>query len=112
MDSLSPSLQLIQYLPLDKDVWLAVASMSRTVCFRHLPAVGFPFLLQFYPKFIGSRCLWGILTFFDECVCFVSSIDTAFYICGDFTIQVDMPGGNGKKFKSLIDLCNLKQLVA
>ena len=84
--------------------------MSQTVCACHLPSVSFPFVLQFYPKFIGVSGV-SSPSLMDVCVR-VSSIDTVCYIYGDFTIQDDVPGGNGKKFLSLVDLCNLKQLVA
>ena len=43
---------------------------------------------------------------------FVSSIDTAYYICGDFNFHVDIPGSDGKTFLNLIALCILKQLVS
>ena len=55
------------------------------------------------------------LTFLDEFmsfVSFVSSIDCAFYICGDFNIHIDVLGGEGEKFLNQVESCNLKQLVA
>ena len=42
---------------------------------------------------------------------FMSSIDCQFTICGDFNVHVDVPKGDGVKFLSVFDSCNLKQLV-
>ena len=42
---------------------------------------------------------------------FMSSIDCQFTICGDFNVHVDVPKGDGVKFLSVLDSCNLKQLI-
>ena len=40
---------------------------------------------------------------------YLSSINSTYYICGNFTIHVDVPVG-GYKFITFLDLCDLKQL--
>ena len=42
---------------------------------------------------------------------FLSSINSSYYICGNFNIHVDVPVDNGYKFMTFLDLCDLKQLV-
>ena len=42
---------------------------------------------------------------------YLSSVDHTYYICGDFNIHVDVPGGDGAKFLSQLEACNLNQLV-
>ena len=42
---------------------------------------------------------------------FLSSINSSYYICGDFNIHVDVPVGDGYKFMTFLDSCDLKQLV-
>ena len=42
---------------------------------------------------------------------FLLSIDSRFCICGDFNIHVDVPGGDGVKFTSLLESCNISQFV-
>ena len=42
---------------------------------------------------------------------FLSSINSSYYICGDFDVYVNVPDGNGYKFMIFLDLCDLKQLV-
>ena len=42
---------------------------------------------------------------------FLSSIDSSYYICGDFNIHVDVPVGDGYKFMTFLDSCDLKELV-
>ena len=54
------------------------------------------------------------MDFLDEfmsCVSFISSIKDQFIIGGDFNIHIDVPGGDGHKFLSLIEALNLDQLV-
>ena len=41
---------------------------------------------------------------------FLSSINS-YHIVGDFNIHVDVPGGDGYKFMTFLDLCDLKQLI-
>ena len=41
----------------------------------------------------------------------LSPINFSYYICGDFKIHVDAPVGDGYKFMTFFDLCDLKQLV-
>ena len=43
---------------------------------------------------------------------FLSSIKSSYYICGDFNIHVDVPDGDGYKFMTFLDSCDLKQLVS
>ena len=42
---------------------------------------------------------------------FLSSINSSYYICGDFNIHVDVPVGDGYKFMNCLDSCDLKQIV-
>ena len=41
----------------------------------------------------------------------LSSINSLYYICGDFNIHVDVPVGDGHKFITFLDSCDLKQVV-
>ena len=41
---------------------------------------------------------------------YLSSVNSSDYICGDFNIHVDIPVGDGHKFTTFLDLCDLKQL--
>ena len=40
-----------------------------------------------------------------------SSINSLYYICGDFNIHADVPVGDGYKFMNFLDLCDQKQSV-
>ena len=40
------------------------------------------------------------------------SINSSYYICGDFNIHVDVPVGGGYKFMTCPDTCDLKQSVS
>ena len=42
---------------------------------------------------------------------FLSSINSSYYICGDFNIHDEFPDGDAYKFMTFLDLCDLKQLV-
>ena len=42
---------------------------------------------------------------------YLSSINSSYYICGDFNIHVDNPVGDGYKFITFLDSCDPKQLV-
>ena len=42
---------------------------------------------------------------------FRSSINSSYYICGDFNIHADVPVGDGYKIMTFLDSCGLKQLV-
>ena len=56
----------------------------------------------------------GSCNFLEEFMSFVgylSSIDSSYCISGDFNIHVDVPAGNGYKFITFLDSCDLKQLV-
>ena len=41
----------------------------------------------------------------------LSSINSSYYICGDFNIHVDVPVGDGYKFMTFLDSCDLKKLI-
>ena len=41
----------------------------------------------------------------------LATINSSYYICGDFNIHVDVPVGDGHKFTTFLDACDLKQLV-
>ena len=42
---------------------------------------------------------------------FLSSINSSYYICGDFNIHVDVPFDDGYKFMTFLDSCYLKQSI-
>ena len=44
-------------------------------------------------------------------VCFLSSVDCKYFICGDFNIHVDVPCTDSDKLKALLESCNLRQSV-
>ena len=44
-------------------------------------------------------------------VCFLSSVDCTYFICGDFNIHVDVPCTDSHKLKALLESCNLRQSV-
>ena len=44
-------------------------------------------------------------------VSFLSSINSSYHIFGDFNIHVNVPGGDGYKFMTFLDSCDLKQFV-
>ena len=44
-------------------------------------------------------------------VCFLSSVDGNYFICGDFNIHVDVPCTDSYKLESLLESCNLTQSV-
>ena len=58
-----------------------------------------------------GSCTFSFLEDFMSFVVFLSAIDHDFYICGDFNLHVDVPGGDGGKFLSLLETCNLSQSV-
>ena len=45
------------------------------------------------------------------CPFFLSSVDCNFFICGDFSIQFDIPCTDSYKLESLLESCNLTQSV-
>ena len=49
---------------------------------------------------------------YNQLCSFLSSIKSSYYICGNFNIHVDVPDWNGYKFMTLLDMCDLKQLVS
>ena len=42
---------------------------------------------------------------------YVLSINSSYYICGDFNIHFGIPVGDGHKFFTFLDLCDMKQVV-
>ena len=55
------------------------------------------------------------INFSEEFMSFVgylSSIKSSHYICGDLNIHVDVRDGDGYKFTTFLDSCDLKQLVS
>ena len=44
-------------------------------------------------------------------VCFLSSVDCNYFICGDFNIHVDVPCTDSYKLESLLESCNETQSV-
>ena len=44
-------------------------------------------------------------------VCFLSSVDCNYFICGDFNIHVDVPSTDSYKLECLLKSCNLTQSV-
>ena len=58
-----------------------------------------------------GSCTCNFQEEFMSFVGFLSSINSAYHIVGDFNIHVDVPGGDGYKFMTFLDSCDLKQLV-
>ena len=58
-----------------------------------------------------GSCTCNFLEEFMSFVVHLSSINSSYYICGNFNIHVDLPVGDGYKFITFLDLCDLKQLV-
>ena len=58
-----------------------------------------------------GSCTCNFLEEFLSFVGFLSSINSSYYICGDFKSHVDVPVGDGYKFMTCLDSCDLKQLV-
>ena len=44
-------------------------------------------------------------------VCFLSSVDCNYFICGDFNIHINVPCTDSYKLQSLLESCNLTQSV-
>ena len=44
-------------------------------------------------------------------VCFLSSVDCNYFICGDFNIHVDVPCTDSHKLKALLESCDLRRSV-
>ena len=58
-----------------------------------------------------GSCSMAFLDEFMSFVSFISSIKDQFIIVGDFSIHIDVSGGDGLKFLSLIEALKLDQLV-
>ena len=58
-----------------------------------------------------GSCTSNFLEEFMSFVGYLSSINSSYYICGDFSIHVDVPFGDGHKFITFLDLCDLKQSI-
>ena len=43
---------------------------------------------------------------------FLSSVNSLYYICDNFNIHADVPAGDGYKFMTILDSCDLKQFVS
>ena len=56
-------------------------------------------------------CSSNLLDEFMSFVCFLSSVDCNYFICGDFNIHVDVPCTDSYKLESLLESCNLTQSV-
>ena len=56
-------------------------------------------------------CSSYFLDEFMSFVCFLSSVDGNYFICGDFNIHVDIPCTDSYKLESLLESCNLTQSV-
>ena len=69
---------------------------------------------NFAPSFYLSSS-WAVFFYFlDEFmsfVCFLSSVDCNYFICGDFNKHVDVPCTDSHKLESLLESCNLTQSV-
>ena len=59
----------------------------------------------------SGSCTCNFQEEFMSFVGFLSSINSSYYICGDFNIHVDVPVCDSYKFITFLDLCDLKQLV-
>ena len=58
-----------------------------------------------------GSCTCNFLEEFMSFVGYLSSVNSSYYIYGDFNIHVDVPVGDGHKFTTFLDSCDLKQLV-
>ena len=58
-----------------------------------------------------GSCKFNFLEEFMSFVGYLSAIYSLYYIYGDFNIHVDVPVGDGHKFITCLDSCDLKQLV-
>ena len=58
-----------------------------------------------------GSCSINFLEEFMSFVGFLSTIKSSYYICGDFNIHVDVSDGDGYKVMTVLDSCDLKQLV-
>ena len=58
-----------------------------------------------------GSCTCNFLEEFMSVVGYLSSNNSSYYICGDFNIHVGVPVGDGYKFMTFLDSCDLKQLV-
>ena len=58
-----------------------------------------------------GSCTCNFLVEFMSFVGYLSSINSSYYICGDFNIHVDVPVSDGHKFFTFLDSCDLKQVV-
>ena len=47
-----------------------------------------------------------------SCVCFLSSVDCNYFVCGDFNIHIDVPCTDSHKMKTLLESFNLRRLVS
>ena len=56
-------------------------------------------------------CASMFLDEFMSFVCFLSSVDCNYFICGDFNLHVDVPCTDSYKLESLLESCNLTQSV-
>ena len=60
---------------------------------------------------LPASCTCNFQEEFMSFVGFLSSINSSYYICGDFNIHVDVPVGDGYKCMTFPDSCYLKQFV-
>ena len=58
-----------------------------------------------------GSCTCNFQEEFMSFVGFLSSINSSYFISGDFNIHVDVPVGDGYKFMTFLDSCDLNQLV-
>ena len=56
-------------------------------------------------------CFSIFLDEFMSFVCFLSSVDGSYFICGYFNIHIDVPCTDSYKLESLLESCNLTQSV-
>ena len=63
------------------------------------------------PLFSSWAVFFHFLDEFMSFVCFLSSVDCNYFICGDFNIHVDVPCTDSYKLESLLESCNLTQSV-
>ena len=60
---------------------------------------------------LPASCTCNFQEEFMSFVSFLSSINSSYYIYGDFNIHVDVPVGDGYKCMTFLDSCDLKQFV-
>ena len=74
--------------------------------------INFSFRLNFTPS-LPLSFPWAVFFHIFRLIyvlCFLSSVDCNYFICGDFNIHVDVPCTDSYKLESLLESCNLQSV--